>query len=57
MESPHDSGIAPWDHEPGRVVRCSRFSVLGHWDTLKGGHRTVRFMESLQSQIGRALGP
>jgi hypothetical protein len=34
------------DHEPGRPVWCPRFSVFQRSDTLKGGHRTGRFMES-----------
>src|SRR5947209_2589181 len=28
------------------AVRCPRFSVFAPHDTLKGGHRTLRFMES-----------
>jgi hypothetical protein len=50
---------APWDHEPGRLVGCSRFSVFGHPDTLKGGHRTGWFMEGCHdsSNAHRGHGP
>jgi len=44
-EGSHGSQTAHGDHEPGRPVRCPRFSAFRRASTLKGGHRTRRFRE------------
>jgi hypothetical protein len=48
MERPDVQRHTRWDHEPGRAVWCPGFSLLEQTDTLKGGHRTHRFMESAE---------